>query len=138
RFRSTPRRRHHRRPGRERRARGAVGLEADQVARRSIRPMSRPDSILEPAVDAVVDSIRRGIESVAASSLVGLYVFGSVPTGDFEAGVSDVDLIAVLSRIPTEELAVGLKRMHERLVRATPEWEDRIEVIYISQFGLAT
>ena len=82
-------------------------------------------------------SIRQAIETVAGSSLVGLYLFGSLSVGDFEVDVSDIDLIAVLADSPSEQLATRLSRMHEDLAEASPEWDDRIEVIYISTQGLA-
>jgi hypothetical protein len=79
--------------------------------------------------DAIVDTI--------GPSLVGLYVYGSFATGDFEPRVSDIDLIAVLRDAPDVALVRRLDRMHEDLVRAEPEWRDRIEVDYVSARGLA-
>ena len=92
----------------------------------------------EPAVDAVLVAIREAIVAVTGSSLVGLYLFGSLATGDFDAGVSDIDLLAALADAPSERLASRLRRMHLDLAQANPEWHDRIEVIYISRHGLAT
>jgi predicted nucleotidyltransferase len=43
---------------------------------------SRPP---EPAVDAVLVAIREAIVAVTGSSLVGLYLFGSLAAGDFDA-----------------------------------------------------
>ncbi len=91
----------------------------------------------EPAVDSLLVSIREAIVTVTGSSLVGLYLFGSLATGDFDAGVSDIDLIAVLGDSPGERLVPHLSRMHADLAQANPEWDDRIEVIYISTRGLA-
>jgi predicted nucleotidyltransferase len=68
---------------------------------------------------------------------VGLYVYGSLATGDFEPDVSDIDLIAVLRDPPDEAVVRRLAEMHERLARAEPEWKDRIEVDYVSAGGLA-
>jgi Domain of unknown function (DUF4111) len=92
----------------------------------------------EPAVDAVVDAVREAIEAVAGPSLVGLYLFGSLTTGDFDTAVSDLDLFAALTDTPGARLAEHLRRMHAELARAHPAWDDRIEVIYISAHGLAT
>ena len=68
---------------------------------------------------------------------MGLYVYGSLATGDFELDVSDIDLIAVLRDRPDEVLVRQLGEMHEGLARAEPEWKDRIEVDYVSVRGLA-
>lgn len=78
--------------------------------------------------DALVDAI--------GPSLIGLYVYGSLATGDFEPHTSDIDLIAVLREAPDEALVRRLGKMHEDLARAETEWRDRIEVDYVSEAGL--
>jgi Domain of unknown function (DUF4111)/Nucleotidyltransferase domain len=87
---------------------------------------------------AMVDAVREAIVRVTGSSLVGLYLFGSLATGDFEAGVSDLDLLAVLAGGPDERLVESLRRMHDDLARAHPAWDDRVEVVYVSRQGLAS
>jgi len=94
-------------------------------------------STSEPAVDALLASIGQAIVTVTGSSLVGLYLFGSLASGDFDASVSDIDLLAVLADAPSERLVPHLSRMHADLAQANPDWDDRIEVIYISTQGLA-
>lgn len=94
-------------------------------------------STSEAAVDALLGSIRQTIVTVTGSSLVGLYLFGSLATGDFDAAVSDIDLLAVLADPPNARLAAHLGRMHADLAQANPAWDDRIEVVYISTPGLA-
>lgn len=92
----------------------------------------------DPEIASVLGSIREAIVTVAGSSLVGLYLFGSLATGDFDATVSDIDLLAVLADTPGEQLVARLRRMHADLAQANPTWDDRIEVVYISVRGLAT
>jgi hypothetical protein len=94
-------------------------------------------STSEAAVDALLVSIRQAIATITGSSLVGLYLFGSLATGDFDAAVSDIDLLAVLADPPSQRLAARLGRMHADLAQANPAWNDRIEVVYISTHGLA-
>jgi hypothetical protein len=94
---------------------------------------TNPASNAPPIVGVVRDTI---VDSMGPS-LVGLYVYGSLATGDFEPDVSDIDLIAVVREEPDEALLGRLARMHEGLERAEPEWKDRIEVDYVSEHGLA-
>jgi hypothetical protein len=94
-------------------------------------------STSEPAIDSLLVSIREAIVTVTGSSLVGLYLFGSLATGDFDAAIGDIDLLAVLADNPSQQLAGHLRRMHADLAQANPEWDARIEVIYISTHGLA-
>jgi hypothetical protein len=99
--------------------------------------MSGYPSTFDPAVAAVLDAVRQAILSVTGPPLVGLYLFGSLVSGEFDTLVSDIDLISVLADAPNEQLAARLRRMHEDLARARPDWDDRMEVIYISKDGLA-
>ena len=63
---------------------------------------------------------------------VGLYLFGSLATGDFEPGVSDVDTVAVLRNEPSDAQLVALEHLHREVVDEMPSWEDRVEVVYVS------
>jgi Domain of unknown function (DUF4111)/Nucleotidyltransferase domain len=92
---------------------------------------------MDPTVLPVINRLKASIVEVTGSSLVGLYVFGSLVEGDFDPAVSDIDLIAVLEDSPSEPLATGLRLMHDDFARANLEWDDRIEVVYISKEGLA-
>jgi predicted nucleotidyltransferase len=94
-------------------------------------------STSNPAIDSLLVSLREAIVAVTGPSLVGLYMFGSLASGDFDAAVSDIDLLAVLADSPSERLAPRLRRMHADLAKANPEWDGRIEVVYISAHALA-
>jgi len=94
-------------------------------------------STFEPAVAALLSSAREAITTVTGSSLVGLYLFGSLATADFDDGISDIDLLAALTDRPSGRLVRHLSRMHTDLAQANPDWNDRIEVIYVSTQGLA-
>lgn len=52
--------------------------------------------------------------------------------GDFHAGRSDVDLVAVITHDPTATTVATLANIHDVLVREHPEWVDRVEVDYVS------
>jgi predicted nucleotidyltransferase len=98
--------------------------------------MTNPEHPSTSQVDAVINAVRNGIDTTLGSSLVGLYVFGSLISGDFESDVSDMDLLAVLTDDPSDVLGNALRQMHDRLAKDHPGWKDRIEVIYVSQAGL--
>src|SRR5262245_37610892 len=88
--------------------------------------------------DPPLAAIREAVMRVTGSSLAGLYLFGSLGTRDFDAGVRDIDLLAVLAHGPGGRLGARLRRMHADLARGHPAWEDRIEVVYVSRGGLAS
>ena len=92
---------------------------------------------MDPTAHPIVITIRDAIAGVTGPSLVGLTVYGSLATGDFEPHVSDIDLIAVLTDVPDEQLVSQLRKMHDRFAEEYPDWDDRIEVDYVSARGLA-
>ena len=49
-----------------------------------------------PDVDALLESLVPGLRRALGERLLGLYLFGSVVTGDYDAAVSDIDVLAVL------------------------------------------
>lgn len=93
--------------------------------------------MFDPRAHSIVATTRDAIVETTGSQLVGLYVYGSLATGDFELDVSDLDLIAALRDVPDGSLFARLLSMHAGLARANPEWNDRIEVDYVAVDGLA-
>ena len=90
-----------------------------------------------PQAEEVVARILDAIREAAGSALAGLYLFGSLVVGDFDVDVSDIDLIAVLTSDPSDDLVARLGRMHDALASANPVWAGRIEVVYVSAAALS-
>ncbi|MFD1827052.1 MULTISPECIES: nucleotidyltransferase domain-containing protein [Mumia] len=65
------------------------------------------------AAAPVVLDLARALDGV----LVGLYVGGSLATGDYHPGISDIDAVALLDRSPTLATRAMLIETHGRLVR---------------------
>jgi hypothetical protein len=93
---------------------------------------------LSSDVAAVLDDLQTGIETVLGDDLVGLYLFGSLVSGDFTPATSDIDLLAAARRLMTEGDIDRLRAMHRAIVDRHPAWDDRIEVAYQSLHGLRT
>ena len=58
----------------------------------------------------VLDELQAGVTAVLGEQLVGLYLYGSLTTGDFTEGVSDIDLLASFSKPVTLLQLVALER----------------------------
>ncbi len=85
-----------------------------------------------PAINQLLDLLVSRINATLGDKLAGLYLEGSLVAGDFEPGISDIDLLAALtSDIDAKELE-ALEVMHAEFVAEFKEWYDRIEVCYIS------
>jgi hypothetical protein len=82
-------------------------------------------------IEALLGRLTGEIRRRSNDSLVGLYVYGSLVTGDFDKGRSDIDLLAVVDSDIEDETFDRLDGMHARFVEDHPAWEDRIEVAYV-------
>ena len=94
----------------------------------------------EPEVDALLPALTVGITTTLEPQpcLLGLYLYGSLTSGDFTPGVSDIDLLAVTDGPVTLEVIARLQPMHAEIETRFPRWQDRIEVIYVPRQALAT
>ncbi|HEU4998786.1 MAG TPA: nucleotidyltransferase domain-containing protein [Lapillicoccus sp.] len=66
-------------------------------------------------VPAVVD-----LAADLADEVTGLYVGGSVASGDYRPGVSDIDAVALVERVPDRAQRDGISARHRQLVREVP------------------
>lgn len=88
-----------------------------------------------PEVDQLIIELCINLQR-ALPSLKGLYLFGSLVGGDFNPRTSDIDLVAIVEGvISTEELAC-LKAVHRAFSETHTEWDNRIEVAYVSVDGM--
>ena len=53
--------------------------------------------------------------------VIGLYVGGSVATGDYRPGVSDIDVVALMDRTPNPEVRRAIVAVHRGLIDESPE-----------------
>lgn len=94
--------------------------------------------ITNPSVGALLTRLVDSQQEALGINLIGSYVFGSVVTGDFESGISDVDMVTVIrANLKAAEVA-ALAQLHLDIVEEMPEWEDRVEVVYLSSRALKT
>jgi predicted nucleotidyltransferase len=84
--------------------------------------------LLERLVDGVRDAL--------GDEVVGISLFGSAVTGNFEDAISDVDTVVVVRGEIDDPRLERLERMHDRLVAEMPEWRDRVEAVYVAARAL--
>jgi aminoglycoside adenylyltransferase-like protein/nucleotidyltransferase-like protein len=94
--------------------------------------------IMDPRVGKLLTRLVDHQTQALGDDLVGSYLFGSVITGDFDSGISDVDTVAVVRSDLTEAQLATLERLHRDIVEEIPEWKDRVEAVYLSSQALAT
>jgi hypothetical protein len=76
-----------------------------------------PDVVDERLTPAPV--VRR-LAAAVDDLVVGLYVGGSVATGDYRPGVSDIDVVALVDRIPDPAVRRTMVAVHRVLIDESP------------------
>ena len=82
--------------------------------------------------NAIIPVVLEAIQETLGPKLVGLAAFGSLVTGAYESGISDIDLVAALTDDLDEAEGERITRMHAEIVATHPVWTERIEVGYLS------
>ena len=88
------------------------------------------------SINELLELILASIQRILATKLVGLYLYGSLVIGDFDPDISDIDLVAALSSDIDDREFEELQKMHIAFANQHKEWDDRIEVCYISVAAL--
>jgi len=89
-------------------------------------------------INRLLESFLSHVQQIFQEKLVGLYLYGSLTTGDFDPDSSDIDLLAVTSSQITAAEFDALRAMHGDFARENPEWEDRIDAVYLPAAALRT
>jgi len=95
-------------------------------------------SVPSAAINNLLGELQAGIEAVFGDQLVGLFVFGSLAFGGFDADVSDIDLLAAVTHDVTDDELDALRAFHDGFARDHEQWHDRIEVAYLSVGALTS
>jgi predicted nucleotidyltransferase len=84
-----------------------------------------------PELQALMEPFLENVKTVLGERLVGLYLHGSLATGDFNPQTSDVDFLVVTSGRLATETFLELKKMHARLYTSNLAWSQKLEGAYI-------
>src|SRR5213593_4195557 len=86
-------------------------------------------------VSEILAALIPGVQTALADNLVGVYLCGSLATGDF-IETSDIDFVVAIER-PVSDAEVGaLIEMHARLAALPNPYADRLEGAYIDRASL--
>jgi predicted nucleotidyltransferase len=83
-------------------------------------------------IDKLLRSLLYQMQRVLDKNLIGLYLYGSLVSGDFDLEISDIDTLAVTSSDIDDEEFEQLRKMHNDFVAKNPNWDGRIEIQYLS------
>jgi len=86
-------------------------------------------------VNEILNALLSALQTALADNLIGVYLCGSLATGDF-IETSDIDFVVAIER-PVSDAEVGaLIEMHARLAALPNPYADRLEGAYIDRASL--
>jgi len=90
-----------------------------------------------PDVNAVLDALLSGVQTVLGDHFIGMYLYGSLASGDFDPQRSaDIDFVVVTADELPDEMLPALAAMHARIAASGLKWATRLEGDYIPQPAL--
>jgi predicted nucleotidyltransferase len=91
-----------------------------------------------PNINEVLNHLLSQMQTILDQKLVGLYLYGSLVTGDFDPDTSDIDLLAAISSDLDEAEFTALNTMRNDFGLQHQPWENRLEIAYLSLDALKT
>jgi len=89
-----------------------------------------------PEVNAVLHGLLSGVQTILGNHFTGMYLHGSLASGDFDPQRSDIDFVVVTAGELPGEMLPALAAMHARLAASGLKWAKRLEGTYIPQQAL--
>jgi predicted nucleotidyltransferase len=89
-----------------------------------------------PDVNAVLRDLRAGVTAALGEHLVGMYLFGSLASGDFDPRRSDVDVLIVTDGLVSTEQFDALAAIHRDLAASDSAWATEVEAYYLTRAAL--
>jgi hypothetical protein len=84
-----------------------------------------------PEVNPVLLRLLDEARAVLGQEFVGLYLYGSLATGDFNPRRSDIDFFFVTSDLLPEVTIAALQKMHRGFAQSDNKWDRKLEGLYM-------
>jgi hypothetical protein len=79
----------------------------------------------------VLDVLFIGVKDILGDQFIGMYLYGSLASGDFEPKSSDIDFVVVTEGILPYETISKLEAMHKQIWSSGLKWASKLEGSYI-------
>ena len=92
-----------------------------------IRPTRYPD------VNEVLNLLLSHVKKILADQFVGMYLYGSLSSSDFDPESSDIDFLVVTTATLSDRTISELEAMHNRIWAGGAKWASRLEGSYVQK-----
>jgi hypothetical protein len=89
-----------------------------------------------PDVNAVLHLLLARVQAALGDHFVGMYLHGSLASGDFDPQRSDIDFVVVTADALPDALIPALAALHARLIDSRLSWAAKLEGTYFPQQAL--
>ena len=84
-----------------------------------------------PDINAVLQLLLSGAQEILGDRFVGMYLYGSLASGDFDLQRSDIDFLVVTDDNLSSEVIHALEELHIRLWASGLKWTAKLEGAYV-------
>lgn len=89
-----------------------------------------------PDIKTVLYRLRSNVQNILKEQFIGMYIHGSLASGDFDPQRSDIDFLIVTASDLPEKTIMKLEIMHARIVASNSKWAKKLEGSYIKKQAL--
>lgn len=100
-------------------------LDMMRYVLQQIKPTPYPD------VNEVLNLLLARTKDILDDQFVGMYLYGSLSSGDFDPESSDIDFLVVTTHILSENKIAELKTMHNHIWATGFKWASKLEGAYV-------
>jgi hypothetical protein len=86
-----------------------------------------------PDVNEILNLLLTRTSAILGAQFVGMYLYGSLSSGDFNPLSSDIDFVVVTETGLAQDLVFALENLHKELWASGLEWAARLEGSYVPQ-----
>jgi hypothetical protein len=85
-----------------------------------------------PDVNVILNLLLASVKELLQEEFVGIYLYGSLSSGDFDPAASDIDFLVITADVLTEKAVAELESMHYRMWNTGLKWADKLEGSYLT------
>lgn len=100
-------------------------------AQSDINKNMNPSPTPYPDVNEILNLLFTNIRDVLNDQFVGMYLYGSLSSGDFAPETSDIDFLVVTTDSLIQETIAELEALHHRIWESGLKWAAKLEGAYI-------
>jgi hypothetical protein len=84
-----------------------------------------------PDVNEILKMLLARTSNILGSQMIGMYLYGSLSSGDFNPASSDIDFVVVTETSLAQEAVSALEKMHKDIWDCGSKWAAKLEGSYI-------